>query len=107
MRVTDALTLRLGYEPRKSSVSRETLDLIAPLPDMTIKSVGLAYQFDGGMTVNAAASYASGKYNIPANTSCNLNCTNFFNVIYNPYAGLDVSGVTRVRYGGVSIMQPF
>lgn len=107
LRVTDALMLRFGYEPRKSSVSRETLDLIAPLPDMTIKSVGLAYRLDSGMTINAAASYASGKYNIPADTSCNLNCTNFFNVIYNPYAGLDVSGVTRVRYGGISITQPF
>lgn len=107
VRVTDALALRLGYEPRKTSVSPQTLDLIAPLPDMTITSVGLSYRLDSGMVVNAAGSYAVGKYNIPANTSCNLNCNKFFNVIYNPYAGLDVSGETRVRYGGVSITQPF
>ena len=28
-------------------------------------------------------------------------------VIYNPFAGLDVSGSTRVRYGGVTIAHPF
>jgi hypothetical protein len=36
-----------------------------------------------------------------------MNCSNFFNVIYNPYAGLDVSGSMTVRYGGMSITQPF
>lgn len=107
VKVTDAFTLRAGYEPRKTSVPQSSIDLIAPLPDLTIKSLGFAYQFDSGMTVNAVASYASGKYKVPAEGSCNLNCSNFFNVIYNPYAGLDVSGGIRVRYGAVSITQPF
>lgn len=35
---------------------------------------------------------------LPANTSCNVNCTGIDNIVYNPYAGLDVqkgSGTLR------------
>jgi hypothetical protein len=28
-------------------------------------------------------------------------------VIYNPYAGLDVSGSIRIRYAGVTLTHPF
>jgi len=59
------------------------------------------------MRIDAAASYASGKFNVPPDGSCNLNCTNFFNAVYNPYAGLDVSGGIRIRYFGVTITKPF
>ncbi len=105
--VWDGVKLRLGYEPRKSSVPANKIDLIAPLPDVNVKSVGLSYQMHDGMKLEAAASYARGRYNVPAGTDCNLNCDNFFNVIYNPYAGLDVSGTFVLRYFGVKITQPF
>jgi long-subunit fatty acid transport protein len=106
-RITDALTVRAGYEPRKSSIPTDKMDLIAPLPDITIKSFGLGYQLSEGTRIDLAASYASAKFNLPAETSCNLNCSNFFNVIYNPYAGMDVSGGVRIRYFGVQLTHPF
>ena len=34
------------------------------------------------------------------------NCTDFFNVIYNPYAGLDVDGRIRLKYVGLTIRHP-
>jgi long-subunit fatty acid transport protein len=105
--LTKAFKLRFGYEPRHTSVPNSALDLIAPLPDITIRSVGFGYETPSGMKVDGALSFASAKYNIKADSSCNLNCSNFFNLIYNPYAGLDVSGTTTVRYGGVSITKPF
>lgn len=105
--VTKAFKLRFGYEPRKTSVPQSAFDLIAPLPQLNVRSIGFGYELPSGLKVDGAVSYAKGRYKIPANTSCNLNCTNFFNLIYNPYAGLDVSGTTTVRYGGVSITQPF
>jgi long-subunit fatty acid transport protein len=107
VKVTDALTLRAGYEPRKSSVPENKIDLISPLPDLTIKSIGLGYETREGLRIDAAASYASGKFDIPSDGSCNLNCTNFFNAVYNPYAGLDVAGGIRIRYFGVTITKPF
>ena len=105
--VTDSLAVRLGYEPRKSSVGPDKIDLISPLPDITVKSIGVGYVAKDGMRIDAAASYASGKFNVPPDGSCNLNCTNFFNAVYNPYAGLDVSGGIRIRYFGVTITKPF
>jgi long-subunit fatty acid transport protein len=105
--LTPALKFRMGYEPRKSSIPKSAFDLVAPLPDMTVKSIGLGFQKKDGLKLDATFSYAKGKYNIPANGSCNLNCDNFFNVIYNPYAGLDVSGETVLRYFGVLITKPF
>ncbi|TMH13785.1 MAG: outer membrane transport protein [Betaproteobacteria bacterium] len=105
--VTESLALRAGYEPRKSSVPTSKIDLIAPLPDLKVKSLGIGYVGHDGMRIDATASYASGKFNVPADTSCNLNCTNFFNAVYNPYAGLDVSGGIRIRYFGVTISHPF
>jgi long-subunit fatty acid transport protein len=107
VKVTDSLTLRAGYEPRKSSVPVNKIDLISPLPDLTIKSLGIGYEAKSGLRIDAAASYASGRFDIPPDGSCNLNCTNFFNAVYNPYAGLDVSGGIRIRYVGVTLTKPF
>lgn len=105
--ITRGFKLRYGYEPRKTSIPQSAFDLIAPLPTMTVRSLGMGYESPSGLKIDATYSYAKGKYDIPAETSCNLNCSNFFNVIYNPYAGLDVSGSMTVRYGGMSITKPF
>jgi len=105
--VYDGVKLRLGYEPRRSSVPANKIDLIAPMPDLRVKSIGLSYQLHDGMKLESAFSYAKGRFNAPAGTDCNLNCDNFFNVIYNPYAGLDVSGTLVLRYFGLKITQPF
>ncbi|HYD79554.1 MAG TPA: outer membrane protein transport protein [Paucimonas sp.] len=101
------ITLRAGYEPRKSSVPADKIDLIAPLPDTKVMSLGFNMKLGGGRDLNVGASYMRGKFNVPANTDCNLNCSNFFNIIYNPYAGLDVAGDLRVRYVGASFTQRF
>ena len=105
--VYDGVKLRLGYEPRRSSVPANKIDLIAPMPDLRVKSIGVSYQLHDGMKLESAFSYAKGRFNAPAGTDCNLNCDNFFNVIYNPYAGLDVSGTLVLRYFGLKITQPF
>ena len=60
-----------------------------------------------GTHIDLTASYASGKFNVPAEGSCNMNCSNFFNAVYNPYAGLDVEGGIRIRSFGLTISHPF
>ena len=106
-KITPELTLRAGYEPRKSSIPADKIDLVAPLPDTKVYSLGFNYKVDDKTDINFGASYMKGSFNAPANSSCNLNCTNFFNLIYNPYAGLDVSGDIRVRYVGASYNKRF
>lgn len=104
---TDRLTLRAGYEDRKSSFPTNQINLSTPLPDMISKSVGLGYVTKGGTHIDLTYSYTHGTFNLPAETSCNLNCSNFFNVVYNPYAGLDVAGDMTIKYIGLAIAKPF
>mgnify|MGYP003381009982 CR=1 FL=1 len=49
----------------------------------------------------------TGRYNVPARTDCNLNCDGFFNIVYNPYAAMDVSGGITIRYLGIGISHEF
>jgi long-subunit fatty acid transport protein len=107
LNVTKKIALRMGYEPRKSSIPGDKMSLLAPLPDTKLKSVGLRYRFDDGAEVNLTGSYMKGSYNIPARSDCNLNCDGFFNLIYNPYAATTVSGSLIVRYAGASYTRPF
>ncbi|WP_420476210.1 OmpP1/FadL family transporter [Noviherbaspirillum sp. ST9] len=106
-KVSEKLTLRFGYEPRKSSIPKDKLDLVAPLPDTKLYSIGANYKINKEMDISVAASYMTGDYFVPANGSCNMNCDKFFNIVYNPYAGLDVTGGIRVRYFGVTITKRF
>jgi long-subunit fatty acid transport protein len=104
---TEKLTLRMGYEPRKSSIPSDKIDLIAPLPDTKLYGLGLNYKLGKNSDISVSGAYMVGKFKVPANSDCNLNCNTFLNVIYNPYAGLDVSGDIRVRYMGVNFSHRF
>lgn len=104
---TEALTLRAGYEQRPSSIPNSALDLIAPLPDMAVKSLGLGYVTKSGLHIDVAASYAEGQFSVPADGSCNMNCSGFLDAIYNPYGGLDVEGGIHIRYFGIQITHVF
>jgi long-subunit fatty acid transport protein len=104
---TENFTIRAGYENRPSSVSPSVFDLIAPVPDLQLFGVGLGYKFDKKSGVDVGASLVKGSFNIPAGQSCNLNCSDFFNLIYNPYAGLNVRGNMYIRYLGVSFSKVF
>jgi len=103
----DRLALRFGYEPRKSSIPKNGIDLIAPLPDTKLYSVGLNFKITKTMDLSLTATTMRGKFDVPANTDENLNSSKFLNVIYNPYAGLDVAGDIKVRYYGFSLNHQF
>jgi long-subunit fatty acid transport protein len=105
--VMEGVKLRFGYEPRKSSVPADKIDLIAPMPELVIKSAGLNLDMGDGAKLDIGGSVAKGHFNVPANTSTNLNSSEFFNVIYNPYGGLDVSGTIVLRYFGMKYSRPF
>jgi len=103
----EALALRFGSEPRKTSIPNDKMDLLAPLPNTKLLSAGLSYRISKNMEVSITGSYLTGKYEVPANTDCNLNCSNFLNIIYNPYAGQNVKGDIHVRYFGFEINKRF
>ncbi len=71
--------------------------MLAPLPDTVVKSIGFEYkmrakEFSTGTVFNVTYSHMTGRYYVPARTSCNMNCDDFFNIVYNPYAAMDVNG---------------
>ena len=104
---TERLTLRLGFEPRKTSIPNDKIDLLAPLPNTRLYGAGLNFKINKNMDFSMTASYMKGRFNVPANTDCSLNCNTFLNVIYNPYAGLDVQGDIHVRYLGMEFNRRF
>lgn len=106
-RVNDQLTLRAGFEPRKSSIPDDKRDALAIAPDLDFYSLGFGYRTRSGLQIDVGAGYADGSYDVPANTSCNLNCDDLLNFNYNPYAGLDVEAGLKVFYIGLTASKQF
>ena len=104
--VNSRLDIRYGLELRKSPVGQ---DVFGPVPvgDMKHWGIGFGYKWDKETRVGASMFYMQSVDYIPNNTSCNLNCTNFTNVVYNPYAGLDVKFSSRIYGIGIQFMRQF
>lgn len=107
IQATDKLTLRLGYEPRKSSIPLDKIDLLAPLPDLKLYGLGFGYQLNKRVEIDFAAAYIVGEFRAPAETSSNANRSNFLNLLYNPYAKLDIEGGVSIPYVGFTWRQTF
>ncbi|WP_281648288.1 outer membrane protein transport protein [Parendozoicomonas sp. Alg238-R29] len=92
---TSRLSLRAGYENRPSAIPEDRADVMAPLGDAHLIGLGFGYQWDKESVVDVGFQYMWSDQKIPAGTSCNANCDGLTDVIYNPYAGLDIE--TSVR----------
>lgn len=88
--VNDRLSLRAGYEPRPSAVPGNKADALVPLGDAQLYGLGAGYKWDQDTVIDIGFNYLVSKQNIPAGSSCSINCANIDSVVYNPYADLDV-----------------
>ena len=104
--VNSRLDVRFGLELRTSPVRQDAFGPI-PLGDMKLWGIGFGYKWDKRTEVGASMFYTQSVDYIPSNTSCNLNCTNLTNVIYNPYAGLDVKFSSRIFGLGFTFNRTF
>ena len=110
----DFLTLRLGYEDRPSSVSE---DYFGPIPmwDMKLYSAGLSlnmkppdrtYKGLMGLTmqllhadkIDLGFTWMDSDYKVRFNQSKNFNSTNFTDIIYSPFAGLEYEQKTTAYF---------
>lgn len=105
--LTSRFRLRGGAEFRQSSIPPNAADVMAPMSDDILWGLGAGISVDKNTEIDIAVAYLHTKYESPNNTSCNLNCTDLFNMIYNPYAGLDVTAGTKFDYFGLSIRKKF
>lgn len=101
------LDLRAGVEIRDSVIPDDQRSVLAPFGGANLYSVGMGYRWDKDTVVDMNLSYLHSIEHIPANTSCNVNCDNITNIIYNPYAGLDIRTSLQVVMAGLSFRTKF
>jgi len=105
--ITSRISTRLGYEPRKSSIPDHRRNILAPLGDVHMFSSGLGYKWDKDTEVSFDLTFLQSKETIPANTSDGLNELSITNLVYNPYAGLDVETKMTLVFAGMSFRTKF
>lgn len=99
---TDRLQLRAGYEPRSSAVPQDKRNTLIPINGAHLFGLGLTYRFDADTEIDLTAAHLISKDRIPANTSSFGNQTGVGNIIYNPYAGLDIKTDTKITLLGLA-----
>ncbi|PAV26768.1 long-subunit fatty acid transport protein [Tamilnaduibacter salinus] len=107
LHVSSRLDLRAGVELRDSVIPDDQRQLLAPFGDTHMYGIGMGYQWDKDTHIDLSLSYLRTIETIPADTSCNINCDNITNIIYNPYAGLDVKTDLSVVSAGLSFRTRF
>lgn len=98
---TDRLQLRLGYEPRTSSIPDNKRNPMVPINNAQLFGMGLTYKFDPDTEIDLTYAHVRSRDQIPANTSDMANETGVGNILYNPYAGLDISTNTKINLAGI------
>lgn len=98
---TDRLQLRAGYEPRASAIPDHKRNVLAPINNAQLFGVGLTYKFDPDTDIDLTAAYMRSKDSIPACSSEFANKCGINNLIYNPYAGLDIKTTADVYILGL------
>lgn len=90
----DRLVLRAGYEPRTSVIPDDRVDLLAPLAEAKLYTVGAGYQIDNESTLDLGFGYLDSGFKAGIGQSQNSNSIKSGRVVYNPYAFLALDSET-------------
>ncbi len=102
------ITLRAGYEWRRTPVRRYLYDLLYALPDLHYFGAGVSIKLPKQITLDLGAAYLVKKgFKIPDNSSRNLNSNVFTDIVYNPYAGLNYEQDTETYMVSTTMTMPF
>jgi len=105
--LTGRIQLRAGYEPRASAIPEDRRSPMVPINEAKYYSLGLGYKWDKDTDIDLGIAQLRSEDEIPANTSCAANCTGINNVVYNPYAGLDIKTEATVTILGLAFRTRF
>lgn len=90
-RWSDRLTLRAGWEPRRTSIPDDRVSLFAPFGDVDLYGLGFTYQMGSTSQLDFAFGHIRSKRHIPANSSDMVNSIGDFDYILNVYPGSDIT----------------
>src|SRR5690606_1798698 len=105
--LTGRIKLRAGYEPRASAIPDDRRSTLVPINEARYYSIGLGYQWDKDTEIDLAFGTLRSMDSIPANTSSAGNCTGIDDIIYNPYAGLDIETEATINVIGMAFRTSF
>jgi long-subunit fatty acid transport protein len=105
--LTGRIQLRAGYEPRASAIPDDRRTPMVPINKARYYSLGLGYKWDKDTDIDLAIATLRSEDNIPAGTSCLANCTGIDNLVYNPYAGLDIKTSATINMVGLAFRTAF
>ncbi|ASP39896.1 aromatic hydrocarbon degradation protein [Bacterioplanes sanyensis] len=113
------IKLRLGYEPRETSIPKDARSAQAPLGFARLYSVGMGYQWDMDTVIDLSLSFMQSAESIKADpqeaeqagdypnssNAINRNCLTC--TVSNPYPGLDVDTELTIGSAGISFRTKF
>lgn len=105
--LTNRIALRAGYEPRASAIPDDRRSPMVPINEANYYSLGLGYKWDTDTQVDLGIATLRSEDTIPADTSCLANCTGIDNLVYNPYAGLDIETSATINIIGMAFRTSF
>jgi len=106
--VSRKMALRCGYEYRPSSIPNDRFDLQYFIPDLHFFGLGAEVKLPHKITLDFALGWLTNpSHKVPNNSSLNLNSTDFFYPVYNPYAGLDYEQETNLYMVSGALTMPF
>lgn len=105
--MNDNWVLRAGYEPRTSAIPDDRTDLIFPIGDADLYTVGFGWQFSHETRIEGAFAYLKSSTSTPACGSENANSCIEGNVVYNPYFSMPFENEVDGYLVAISIDRPF
>lgn len=105
--LNDNVVLRAGFEPRSSAIPNDRTDLLFPITDADLYTVGFGWQFSKTTRVEGAFGYLYSESNTPSGRSRNANSDIEGDVVYNPYFSTDFKNETTAYLFALSLDQKF
>ncbi len=106
--LSSRLKVRLGYEPRNTSIPKNRRNVMAPLGFAPMYAMGFGYLWDMDTVIDLSLSFMESEEEVLAsdpsgsvNTDC-LTC-----LLANPYPGLDINTKISVAAAGITFRTKF
>lgn len=105
--LNDNFVLRAGYEPRGSAIPDDRVDLLFPITEADLYTVGFGWQMDKTRRIEGAFGYLYSESDTPAGGSKNANSNTEGDVVYNPYFSTPFSSETNAYLFTLSYDEKF